>query len=94
MIPVTIIANRDELELRNAVFSRVLRDSTPRFVSPSVPRSVGQSVTLLFLFYDLYSLTSLFRPKWSSDLKYGPCPPARDWGSRVFGLVYIKDVIK
>ena len=27
-------------------------------------------------------------PKCSSDLKYGPCPPARDLGSRVSGLVY------
>ena len=26
-------------------------------------------------------------PKCSGDLKYGPCPPARDWGSRVSGLV-------
>ena len=26
----------------------------------------------------------------SSDLKYGPCPPARDFGSRVSGLVFIK----
>ena len=27
-------------------------------------------------------------PKWSSDLKYGPCPPARDLGSRVSGSVF------
>ena len=24
----------------------------------------------------------------SSDIKYGPCPPARDWDSRVSGLVF------
>ena len=36
--------------------------------------------TLLF-FYVFYSLTILLLPK------YGPCPPARDWGSRVSGLV-------
>ena len=36
----------------------------------------------------LYAVTSLLQPKWSSDLKYSPCPPARDWGSRVSGLVY------
>ena len=35
----------------------------------------------------LRSLASLLLPKRSSDLKYGPCPPARDWGSRVSGLV-------
>ena len=27
--------------------------------------------------------------KCSTDLKYGPCPPARDWGSGVSGLVII-----
>ena len=30
------------------------------------------------------SLASLLLPKWSSDLKYGPCPPAGDLGSRDF----------
>ena len=43
--------------------------------------SVSWSFT--YFFYDFYSLTSLLLPKWSSDLKYGPCPPARDFGSRV-----------
>ena len=28
-------------------------------------------------------------PKWSSDLKYGPCPPTRDFGSRVPGFVFL-----
>ena len=37
-------------------------------------------------FYDFISLTSLLLPKWSSDFKYGPCPPARDFGSCVSGL--------
>ena len=63
------------------IFSRVLRDSTPRFVR----RLVGWFVTFYF-FYDFYFLTSLLLPKWSGDLKYGPCPPARDLGSRVSGL--------
>ena len=53
---------------------------------PSVGRSVGWLVTLYF-FYDFIFLTSLLLPKWSGDLKYGPCPPARDFGSRVSGLV-------
>ena len=61
------------------IFSRVLRDSTPRFVGPSVRPS-------LFTFF-LRSLVSLLLPKWSNDLKYGPCPTARDLGSRVSGLV-------
>ena len=38
-------------------------------------------------FYDFISLTSLLLPKWSGDLKYGPCPPARDFGSRASALV-------
>ena len=74
------------------VFSRVQRDSTPRFVRPSVGRlvglSVGRSVTFYF-FYVYYFLTLLLLPKCSSDLKYSPCPPARDWSSRVSGLVYL-----
>ena len=51
--------------------------------------SVGWLVTLYF-FYDFYFWTSLLLPKWSSDLKYGPCPPARDFGSRVSGLVFVQ----
>ena len=61
----------------------MLRDSTPRFVG----RSVGLLVTLYF-FYDFYVWTSPLLPKWSSGLKYGPCPPARDFSSRVSGLVF------
>ena len=51
--------------------------------------SVGWLVTLYF-FYDFYIWTSLLLPKWSSDLKYGPCSPARDFGSRVSGLVLLE----
>ena len=32
-------------------------------------------------------LALLLLPKCSTDLNYGLCPPARDWGSRVSGLV-------
>ena len=32
-------------------------------------------------------LALLLLPKCSTDLTYGPCSPARDWGSRVSGLV-------
>ena len=52
----------------------------------SVGRLVGWSHFTFF--YDFISLTSLLLPKWSGDLKYGPCPPARDFGSRVSGLVF------
>ena len=54
-------------------------------VRPSVRRSVGPSHFTFFGF--LRFLASLLLPKWWSDLNYGPCPPARDWGSRVSGLV-------
>ena len=56
------------------------RDSTTRFVRPSV----GPRLTFLMI---LFFLVSLLPPKWSSDLKYGPCPSARDLGSRVSSLV-------
>ena len=73
------------------IFSRVHATLQPalsisRLVSWWVGWSVGWSVTLYF-FYDFISFISLLLPKWSGDLKYGPCPPARDFGSRVSGLV-------
>ena len=34
-----------------------------------------------------YSLTILLLPNCSGELKYGPCPSARDWGNHVSGLV-------
>ena len=43
------------------------------------------------LVYEFHFWTSLLLPKWSGDLKYGPCPPARDLGSRVSGLVCNND---
>ena len=60
-------------------FSRVLRDSTPCFVGPSVRRSVRRSHFTFFGFWGF--LASPLLPN------YGPCPPTRDWGSRVSGLV-------
>ena len=73
---------------QSRVFSRV-HDTlqSALFFRWSVSWSVGRSVTHYF-FYDLISLTSLLLPKWSSDLKYSPCLPARDFGSRVSGLVF------
>ena len=42
-----------------AVFSRVLRDSTLRFVGPSVRRSVRPSVTLYFFWvFAVFGLTA------------------------------------
>ena len=58
-------------------FSRVLRDPT-----------FGPSVRQLFLgLSGLWPHCSYLNDK--NDLKYGPCPSARDWGSRVSGLVFI-----
>ena len=69
------------------IFSRM---DTTLHPALSICRSVGQSVSWshFTLSYDFYFWTSLHLPKWSSDLKYGPCPPARDLGSRVSGLVF------
>ena len=46
-------------------------------------RATGIERSPFYFFYEFFSLT----PKWSSDLNYGPCPPARDFGSHVSGLV-------
>ena len=56
------------------IFSRALRNATPRFVGPSVPPSIT-----LYFFGVLWSLASQHLPKLSSDLKNGPCPPVRNW---------------
>ena len=42
----------------------------------------------------MWSLASLLLLKCSSDLKYSPCPPTRNWGSRVFGLVFFFAVLQ
>ena len=69
----------------------VLHNFLPRYVRRSVGWSVSRLGRLvghnLLFFTFLQSSASLLLPKRSSDLKYGPCPPARDWGSRVSGLV-------
>ena len=77
------------------IFSRVHATLQPALsvgwsVGRSVGRLVGRSVgwSNFTFFYDFISLTSLLLPKWSSDLKYGPCPPAHDFGSCVSSLVF------
>ena len=73
---------RNACKFKGLIFSRVLRDSSPRFVRWSV-----DSLVTLYFFYVFYSFTILLLPKCPGDLKYDPYPPARDWGSRVSGLV-------
>ena len=72
-----------DFNCRKMIFSRVHATLHPAL---SVGWLVGWSVTLYF-FYDFYFWTSLLLPKWSSDLKYGPCPPTC-FGSRVSGLIF------
>ena len=68
------------------VFSRVLRNSTIRFVGLSVGLFIRPSVTLYFLAF-MGILALLLLPKYFTDLKYIPCPLARDWVRCVSGLV-------
>ena len=56
------------------LFSHMLCDFTPHFVRPSVLCLVG----------------CLLPPKWSSDLKYGSCPPACTLDSCVSSLIVIR----
>ena len=71
------------------IFSRVHATLQPAL---SVRLSVGWSIgrSRFTFFYDFISLTPLLLPKWSSDLKYDPFLPARDFGSRVSGLVFFQ----
>ena len=63
------------------IVSRVHALSVGRSVGRSVGLSVCRSVRHILLFFMIFnnsfSLTSLPLPKWSSDLRYGPCPPTR-----------------
>ena len=65
----------------------MLRDFTPRFVGPSIGPSVHLSVCHTTFSALMGFLALLLLPKCSADPNYGPCPPARDWGSRVSDLV-------
>ena len=57
--------------------------SVRRLVGRLVGWSVGRSVGPHFTFFIRFTfLTSPLLPKWSSDLKYGPCPPARPLPTR------------
>ena len=62
-----------------------VRPSVRRSVRPLVRPSVGPSHFTFSASMGFLAIPLL--PKCSTDLKYGPCPPARDWGSRVSGLV-------
>ena len=60
-------------EEAKVVFSRVLRDSIPRAVHPSVGWLVGWS--LFYIFFTLRSSASLLRPKCSSYSNIAPAHP-------------------
>ena len=95
-VATSYAAGGPALSLIALVFSRVQRDSTTRFVRPSNGPDRPTETALrthILLFYDFYFFTSMLLPKWSSDLKYGPFPPARYWGSRVSGLVFLLRVV-
>merc|ERR1711911_516771 len=76
--------NKKKQKKMDAVFSRVLRDTTPRFVRRSVGRSVGwlvgRSVGPHFtLFMFLRSLASLHLPKCFSNSNTAPAHPHTTW---------------
>ena len=72
----------ESLTMKKRVF--IVGYSTPRSVSPSFCLSHFYFAALMGV------LALLLLPKCSTDLNYGPCPPARDWGSRVSGLVVVR----
>ena len=58
-------------------------------VCRSICRSVHWSIHPSYLIFLAFMgfLAMLLLPKCSTDFRYGPCPPARDWGSRISSLV-------
>ena len=66
-----------------------LRDSTHCFVRPSVIWLVGWSITLSFTVCFLRSFCLTAPAQMHRWPQIQPCPPARDWGSCVSGLVSI-----
>ena len=66
------------------IFSRMRATLQPTWF---ISRSVSRLITFYFFLWFL-SVTSLLLPKWSSDLKCGPCPHKCNIGSRVCGLVF------
>ena len=53
-----------KLKFYSAIFSRVLRDSTPRFVGPSVRRSVGRSHFTFCFFFAVFGLSAPAQMIW------------------------------
>ena len=66
-------------------FSRVHATLQPAL---SVRWSVVRGLTHFTFSAFLRFLAILLLHKCSADIKYGPCPLARDWGSRVSGLIH------
>ena len=62
---------------KNFIDGSIHAHAPTHFVCPSVDWSVGRSVTFYFFFFDLTAPAQIV----------SPCPPARDFGSRVSGLV-------
>ena len=66
-----------------------VRSSVHLSVRPSIHPSIHPSVRPShFIFSKSMGFLAIpLLPKCSTDIKYSPCPPARNWGSRVSGLV-------
>ena len=78
------------MTLSIVIFSRVLRDFMTRYVGRSVRRSIGPSIRVSFFRRLRAVFALLLLPNCLNSLFYHcPCPPARDFGSRVYGLVVV-----
>ena len=67
---------------------RSIHPSVHPSVRPSVHWSVGPAHFTFLAFMGFLAIPLL--PKCSTDHKYGPCLPARDWDSHVSRLVLLK----
>ena len=79
------------IRLSVCFISRVLHDSMTCYVGQSIGPLVRRSVRVSFFRRLRAFFALLLLPNCSNSLFYHcPCPPARDFGSRVYGLVTSK----
>ena len=88
-LEMQIFAFRVSLRLSREMTFQICCSCAPRHIVAcySTSRFVGRSVGHILLFLGIIFFDPTAPAQMPGNLKYGPCPPARDWGSCVSSLV-------